>query len=112
MTDIPTLITILGVGVALIALMATYLYRMEKRFDDRIDRLDGRIDQLGAELRAEIRDVRTELRAEIRDVQTELRAEIREVRAEIQNVRSDIAGVNTRIDRLIEETRRTPVGTE
>ena len=105
MTDIPTLITILGVGVALLTLMAAYLYRMEKRLDDRIERLGDRIDRQISELRVEIRDVRTELRAEIQDVRTELRAEIREVR-------SDIAGLNTRIDQLIEEIRRTPVGTE
>ncbi len=109
MTDIPTLITILGVGVALLTLMAAYLYRMEKRLDDRIERLGDRIDRQISELRVEIRDVRTELRAEIQDVRTELRTELR---AEIREVRSDIAGLNTRIDQLIEEIRRTPVGTE
>ena len=59
------IITILGVGIAVVAFNWRVMVRLENRLDGGIDRLDGRIDGLGKEVHDLAREF-SELRGEIR----------------------------------------------
>ena len=76
-------LAILGVGVALAALILSSTAGIR-----------GEIQSVRDELRGEIQSVRDELRGEIQSVRDELRGEIRDVRIEVRDVR-----VEARADR-------------
>ena len=59
------IITILGVGIAVVVLNWRVMVLLENRLDGRIDCLDGRIDGLGKEVHDLAREF-SELRGEIR----------------------------------------------
>ena len=85
---------------------------MLSRFDD----LEGKIQQVRNELKAEIQDVRTELyevrdglKAEIQDVRTEL-YEVRDgLRAEIQDIRAELKKNSEETARLSKEVNRNTI---
>lgn len=85
-------IAIVGVGVALLAVLVPLLLAQGRRFD----RIDARIDALAAAVEA----VRTDLHAEIVSVRTELHAEIVSVRAELAEVRRDVHALSERVARV------------
>ncbi|MDE0385735.1 MAG: hypothetical protein OXI22_17765 [Defluviicoccus sp.] len=68
----PELIAILAVGVALTGVML----QGQRTLGARMDRLDGRMDRL----EAEIKEVRERLEAEIKEVRDRLEVEMKEVR--------------------------------
>ena len=62
------IITILGVGIAVVALNWRVMVRLESRLDGRIDRLDARMDGRISGLAREVHDLArefSELRGEI-----------------------------------------------
>lgn len=61
--------------------------------------LDRRIENLRAEMRAEIAALRAEVKSEIADLRAEVRAEIADLRAEM---RADIAKIEAKVDRANE----------
>lgn len=61
--------------------------------------LDRRIENLRAEMRAEIADLRAEVKSEITDLRAEVRADIAALRAEM---RADIARIEAKVDRVNE----------
>ncbi len=85
---------------------------MLSRFDD----LEGKIQEVRNELKAEIQDVRTELyevrdglKAEIQDVRTEL-YEVRDgLRAEIQDIRAELKKNSEETARLSKEVNRNTI---
>ena len=89
-------LAIIGVGIALAALILTSTAGIR-----------GEIQSMRDELRGEIQSVRDELRGEIRDVRDELRGEIRDVRIEIRDVRVEARagrdGFQSHILRLTEQ---------
>ena len=85
-------IAIVGVGVALLAVLVPLLLAQGRRFD----RIDARIDALAAAVEA----VRTDLHAEIVSVRTDLHAEIVSVRAELAEVRRDVHALSERVARV------------
>lgn len=96
-------IAIVGVGVALLAVLVPLLLAHGRRFD----RIDARIDALAAaveavrtELHAEIVSVRDELHAEIVSVRTDQGANAASVRAELAEVRRDVHALSERVARI------------
>lgn len=85
---------------------------MLSRFDD----LEGKIQEVRNELKAEIQDVRTELyevrdglKAEIQDVRNEL-YEVRDgLRAEIQDIRAELKKNSEETARLSKEVNRNTI---
>ncbi|HIU57375.1 MAG TPA: hypothetical protein IAA61_06140 [Candidatus Ornithomonoglobus merdipullorum] len=85
---------------------------MLSRFDD----LEGKIQEVRNELKAEIQDVRTELyevrdglKAEIQDVRTEL-YEVRDgLKAEIQDIRAELKKNSEETARLSKEVNRNTI---
>ena len=85
---------------------------MLSRFDD----LEGKIQEVRNELKAEIQDVRTELyevrdglKAEIQDVRNEL-YEVRDgLRAEIQDIRAELKKTSEETARLSKEVNRNTI---
>ena len=66
------------------------------------------IQDVRAELKADIQDVRNEIqdvRNEIQDVRTELKAEIQDVRNEIQDVRLDVQNVRLEVQDVRNEVK-------
>lgn len=89
-------IAIVGVGVALLAVLVPLLLAQGRRLDRIEARIDARIDALAAAVEA----VRTDLHAEIVSVRTDLQAEIVSVRAELAEVRRDVHALSERVARV------------
>ena len=81
MIDVPTLASLGGLMLALLALVGGVLYRLG-RHSSRFDHLDSQISEMREENRREMRDLREEFRQEIRDLREENRQEMREFREE------------------------------
>lgn len=89
-------IAIVGVGAALLAVLVPLLLAQGRR----MDRMDGRIDALRAEVRGEIEASRTELRGEIKAVRTDQSADAALIRAELAEVRRDVRALSERVARV------------
>ena len=93
-------LAIIGVGIALAALILTSTAGIRDEIQFVRDELRGEIQSVRDELRGEIQSVRDELRGEIQSVRDELRGEIRDVRVE---ARADRDGFQSHILRLTEQ---------
>ena len=96
----PEIITMLGVGVAIVAFLWRTMTGMEQRLDKRIDRLESKVDGLAkdhANLAGEV----TELRGSVAEQITELRGSIAEEMAELRgSVAKEMAELRERMARL------------
>ncbi len=100
-----------GLIAALLGGMFALLVWQFGALNDSIDRLGSRIDNQGAELRAEMDTLRTELRSEIRAESSTLRAESGTLRAELQSeigmLRAEMqAGFRSINETLLDHTDR------
>ena len=79
----PEIITMLGVGVAIVAFLWRTMTGMEHRLDKRIDRLESKVDGLAKDhgsLAGEVVETRGSLSGEIAETRGSLSGEIAETR--------------------------------
>ena len=86
-------ITIIGTGVALGALLVGLMMNQNLRIDDLRGELTGQIDDLRGELTGQIDDLRGDLTGQIDDVKTD----IRDMRTRLLNVQIDFGKVDQRL---------------
>ena len=72
--------------------------------------LRGKITTLGTELRSEIAELRSELRGEMAELRTDLHDSIASVRAEIASLRTDMKGIEAKIEAAQSTTIKRGVG--
>ena len=83
----PEIITMLGVGVAIVAFLWRTMTGMEQRLDKRFDRLESKVDALAKD-HANLAGELTELRGSVAKQTTEFRGSVAE---EIAGLRRDVA---------------------
>ena len=91
----PTFAVILALLAAVVP-AAFYLGSL----DQRLARVEGRMEMLVTELRDGLAELRTELRGEMADLRTELRDARREDRGDVAKVRDEVADVRERVTAL------------
>ena len=86
-------VTIIGTGVALGALLIGLVMNQNLRIDDLRGDLTGQIDDLRGDLTGQIDDLRGDLTGQIDDVKTD----IRDMRTRLRNVQIDFGKVDQRL---------------
>ena len=79
----PEIITMLGVGVAIVAFLWRTMTGMEQRLDKRIDRLESKVDGLAKDyesLAGELAETRGGLAGELAEIRESLAGEMAEIR--------------------------------
>lgn len=79
----PEIITMLGVGVAIVAFLWRTMTGMEQRLDKRIDRLESKVDGLAKDhgsLAGEIAETRERFIGELAETRASLAGELAEIR--------------------------------
>ena len=96
----PEIVTMLGVGVAIVAFLWRTMTGMEQRLDKRIDRLEGKVDGLARDhgsLAREIAETRESVAGELATTRGSLAGEIAETR---KSLAGEIAELRERMARL------------
>ena len=98
---------ILGVGVALAAILVTSIGGLRADMRDGHAATRAEMREANAAVRADIADVRSEmrsgqaaLRGEIAEVRLEMRSEIGSVRTELAEIRAALARLSERVTRI------------
>ena len=108
----PEIITMLGVGVAIVAFLRRTMTSMEQRLDKRIDRLESKVDGLAKDhgnLAGEIAETRGSLAGEIAATRASFAAELAELRASFAGELAEIRERMARLEGLFEGfVRREP----
>ena len=86
-------VTIIGTGVALGALLIGLVMNQNLRIDDLRGDLTGQIDDLRGDLTGQMDDLRGDLTGQIDDVKTD----IRDMRTRLRNVQIDFGKVDQRL---------------
>ena len=97
------LITIVGMGLAILHKVDSGDARNEERSERRSDRIESRVDRVDAKVDAKVDEVKTELKADISKVETELKTDIAEsdarsearsalILAELRSFRESVEG--------------------
>ena len=106
----PEIITMLGVGVAIVAFLWRTMTGMEQRLDKRIDRLESKVDGLAKDhgsLAGEVVETRGSLSEEIAEIRGSLAGEIAETRGSLAG---EIAETRERFIGELAETRASIAG--
>ena len=104
-TGAAIILSVVGTGVALGGLLSVQFTALDARFDD----VNARIDDLRADLTAEIAAVKADLTAEIATVKADLTAEIAVVRDDLRRVDDRLRAVEIafgKVDQRLETLER------
>ena len=104
-TGAAIILSVVGTGVALGGLLSIQFTAIDARFDD----VNARIDDLRADLTAEIAAVKTDLSAEIATVKADLSGEIAVVRDDLRRMDDRLRAVEIafgKVDQRLETLER------
>ena len=86
-------VTIIGTGVALGALLIGLVMNQNLRIDDLRGELTGQVDDLRSDLTGQVDDLRSDLTGQIDDLRSDLTGQIDDVKTEIRDMRTRLRNV-------------------